>query len=70
MNSPIRTTEFHPEYGITEVLTTTYKSGAYKGIVSKKYLDAKTRLPFEVIWLNPQGQEVPVGEIPKKPDSK
>lgn len=66
MNSPIRTTEFHPENGITEVLTTTYKSG----IVSKKYLDAKTRLPFDVIWLNPQGKEIPVGVFPKKPDCK
>ena len=66
MNSPIRTTEFHPEHGITEVLTTTYKSG----IVSKRYLDSVTKMPFEVIWLNPQGQEIPVGVFPKKPDSK
>lgn len=36
---------------LTRVLTTTYKSG----IVSKRYLDAQTGLPFHVEWIKPEG---------------
>lgn len=39
---------------LTKVLTTTYKSG----IVSKRYLDAKTGLPFHVEWIKPEGNNL------------
>ena len=35
---------------LTKVLTTTYKSG----VVSKRYLDAQTGLPFHVEWIKPK----------------
>lgn len=42
----------HVEHGLTKVLTTTYKSG----LVSKRYLDAQTGLPFHVEWIKPKSQ--------------
>ena len=41
--------ELHAEHGLVQVLTTTYNSG----LVSKRYLDIKTGLPFDCIWIKP-----------------
>jgi hypothetical protein len=51
MTSPTYSTELF-EKQLVQVLTTTYNSG----IKSKRYLDAKTGLPFHIEWINPNKQ--------------
>lgn len=41
--------EFHAEHGLVQVLTTTYNSGE----ITKKYLDIKTGIPFDIVWVKP-----------------
>lgn len=45
--------EFHAEHGLVQVLTTTYKSGE----ITKKYLDIKTGIPFDIVWVRPKQDE-------------
>jgi len=42
--------ELHAVHGLVQVLTTTYNSG----LVSKRYLDINTGLPFDCIWVKPK----------------
>ena len=42
--------EKHPEGVFSKVLTTTYKSG----VISKRYLDIETNIPFDIVWLAPK----------------
>lgn len=46
--------EVHPIYGLSQVLTTTYKSG----MITKRYLDIKTGLPFDIIWVRPKQDDL------------
>ena len=45
--------ELHAVHGLVQVLTTTYNSG----LVSKRYLDINTGLPFDCIWVKPKGDK-------------